>query len=290
MPIIGALVLLIQFSFAYHALKTRRPYWWIFVIMGFPVMGCVIYYFVEVFPGTRGERNVQRTARRIVKALQPDADLRRRAEELEICGSVDNRRALADECIQHQMYPEAIRLYESCLEGAYANDATMLYGLARAAVEGGEWDKAATAIARLKAHAPAARPHDVRLLEARVLAGRGEREAALAAFRELMPVYVGLEARYRYGRYLDDLAQHEAALQTYNDLIAHAKRFGCSLEDEQQWLASAKRAISGGEPHPAPANTARTLRRARSPMTARSSRVLSCEGGGDAGNRTFRRG
>jgi len=39
-----------------HALKTRRPYWWIFVIMAAPVMGCVIYYFVEVFPGTRGRR------------------------------------------------------------------------------------------------------------------------------------------------------------------------------------------------------------------------------------------
>ena len=32
MPIIGGLVLLIQFCFAYHALKTGRPYWWIFII------------------------------------------------------------------------------------------------------------------------------------------------------------------------------------------------------------------------------------------------------------------
>jgi len=84
----------------------------------------------------------------------------------------------------------------------------------------------------------------VRLLAARVLAGRGEREAVLKAFRELLPVYVGLEARYRYGEYLADLEQHEAALQTFNDLIAHAKRFGCSLEDEQEWLTAARRAIS----------------------------------------------
>jgi hypothetical protein len=43
------LSLFIQFCFAFHALKTGRPYWWIFVIMAFPVMGCLIYYFVEVF-------------------------------------------------------------------------------------------------------------------------------------------------------------------------------------------------------------------------------------------------
>jgi hypothetical protein len=31
---------------------------------------------------------------------------------------------------------------------------------------------------------------------------------------------------------------------TFNDLIAHARRFGCSLEDEQEWLTAARRAIS----------------------------------------------
>src|SRR4051794_888087 len=115
MPVIGAVVVLIQFCFAFHALKTGRPYWWLFVIMAFPVMGCVIYYFVEVFPGSKEHRKAHRTARAIAKALQPDADLKRRAEELEICGSVDNKRALAEECVSHQMYSEAVKLYESCL-------------------------------------------------------------------------------------------------------------------------------------------------------------------------------
>jgi hypothetical protein len=37
MPILAGIVILIQFCFAFHALKTGRPYWWIFVIMAFPV-------------------------------------------------------------------------------------------------------------------------------------------------------------------------------------------------------------------------------------------------------------
>ena len=39
MPILGAVALLIQLCFAYHALKTGRAYWWLFVIMAFPVVG-----------------------------------------------------------------------------------------------------------------------------------------------------------------------------------------------------------------------------------------------------------
>lgn len=243
MPILAGIVLLIQFCFAFHALKTGRPYWWIFVIMAFPVMGCVIYYFVEVFPGSREHRSVHKTARKLAKALQPDADLKRRAEELEICGSVDNKMALAEECMSHQMYSEAVRLYESSLNGAFRSDGAILFGLARASVEQRDWDKASATLARLKADAPKTRPLEVRLLEARVLEGRGENDAALSAYRDLIPVFVGLEARYRYGAFLARLGQNEAASHVFNEVIKHSKRFASSVEDEQQWASAARQAI-----------------------------------------------
>jgi hypothetical protein len=245
MPIIGAVVVLIQFCFAYHVFKTGRPYWWLFVIMAFPVMGCVIYYFVEVFPGSREERHARRAARVLARTLQPDADLRKRAEDLEICGSVDNRIALATECFNHQMYPEAMRLYESCLDGAYAKDGNMLFGLARAAIEAHDWDKAEAALARLGADAPKTRPNEARLLEARLLEGRGRTDAALAAYRGLIPVFVGLEARYRYGALLARLGRGEAATEMFNEVLKHAKRFESSIEEEERWASAARQAITG---------------------------------------------
>lgn len=244
MPLIAGLLLLIQFSFAFHALKTGRPYWWIFIIMGFPVMGCMIYYFVEVFPGSREHRSAHKTARKLVKALTPDADLARRAEELEVCGSVDNNIAMAVECTEHQMHKEAVRLYESCLSGIFAGDGAILYGLAAAAVEGGDWDKAAQTIARLKADVPRHRPLEVGLLGARVLEGRGENDAALAAYRELIGPFVGLEARYRYASMLSRLGRNEAALEVFNQLLTQAKR-GSGVETEEEWVAAAKRAVRG---------------------------------------------
>jgi len=245
MPILGAIVLLIQFCFVYHVMKTGRPYWWMFVIMGFPVMGCIIYYFVEVFPGSREARSANRAARAIARALEPDADLKKRADELEICGSLDNRIALAAECMTHQMYGEAMRLYESCLSGAYASDGAILFGLAQAAVEAGDWSKAGSALAKLKSDAPKTRPLEVRLLEARVLEGRGENDAALAAYRGLIPVFVGLEARYRYGGLLLRLGKNEAALEMFNEVVKHAKRFTSSIEEEERWASAARRAIAG---------------------------------------------
>jgi hypothetical protein len=244
MPIVGAVVLLIQFCFAFHALKTGRPYWWMFVIMAFPVMGCLAYYFIEVFPGSREHRKARKAARALSRALQPDAELRKRAEELEVCGSLDNRMALAAECMSHRMFAEAARLYESCLAGAYASDGAILFGLARAAIEGGDWAKGEQAIARLKAAAPKLRPLEVRLLEARLHEGRGKYDAALALYREILPAFVGLEARYRYGRLLLRLGRQEAAMQMFNEVVKHAKRFGSSIEEEEQWAHAARQAIS----------------------------------------------
>lgn len=246
MPVIGAVVLLIQFCFAYHALKTGRPYWWIFVIMAFPVAGCIIYYLVEVFPGSREHRSANRAARKLAQVLQPDADLKKRVEELEICGSVDNKLALAAECMNQQMYPEAARLYESCLNGVHASDGAILFGLAKALVEAGEWGKAGTAIERLESNAPKFRPLEAQLLEARLLEGRGENDAALSAYRQLIPVFVGLEARYRYASFLLRQGRDAAAMEVFNDVVKSAKRFASSIEEEERWASAARRAIAGG--------------------------------------------
>lgn len=243
MPIIAGLVLLIQFSFVFHALRSGRPYWWVFIIMGFPVMGCLIYYLVEVFPHSREHRQVHKTARKLVKALQPDADLKRRAEELEICGSVDNKMAMAKECIEHQMHAEAISLYESCMHGPFAGDGNLLFRLAHTAIEGSYWDKAATVLDRLKTGAPSLRPLEVRLLEARLLDGRGDTDAALAVYRALIPEFVGMEARYRYGELLSRLGQHAAANHVFDEILKLGKRSSAKLDEEREWITAAKRAI-----------------------------------------------
>jgi hypothetical protein len=244
MPIVAVVIFLIQLTFVIHALRSGRPYWWIFIIMGFPVMGCLIYYFVEVFPGSREHRSAHIAARKLVKALQPDADLKRRAEELEVCGSVDNKIALARECMAHQMFGEAISLYESCLQGAFAGDGVILFELARAATEGQKWEKAGAVLSRLKAEAPKTRPLEARLLEARVLQGQGKADAAIAMYRELIPDFVGMEARYRYGELLLTLGRYEAANQMFDEILKHSKRSAPSVDEELQWISAAKKAIA----------------------------------------------
>jgi hypothetical protein len=239
--LLAILMGIIQFSFAFHAMKTGRGTKWILIIIMAPVIGCIAYYFLEVFPHSREERALRRRIHDIAKALNPDAELKRRTEEATTTASVENRSALADECLDKGMFDEAIRLYEGCLEGPHANDARTLFSIARAYFYNGMPRQAEEVLKRLQKAHPKFRREEVQLLEARVLDALGETPAALAIYEGLREKFVGFEAKYRYGVLLKRLGRRNEADELLAQVAANMRR--TALESEQEWvkLAQAER-------------------------------------------------
>ena len=243
MPIIGGVIILLQLSVVYHAFKTGRPYYWIFVIMAFPVMGCLIYFLVEILPGSRQERGLRKFGHDIAKAVNPDRDMKRHAEELAICGSVENKLKLAEECVERGMFDEAIQLFESAREGQYLHAPDLLYGLARARFFNGEHATARQVLLELQEHAPRYYAQEVGLMAARAAAKSGDRRAALQEIEGLLETFVGLEARYRYAELLYEDGQTKRAQAELERVIDHAKRFRVSAE-ERTWAKLARQGLA----------------------------------------------
>lgn len=234
MRLLYVLLGIIQFSFAFHAVKTGRGGMWVTIIIVFPVVGCLAYYFMEIFPRSREERALRRHVRDIAKALNPDGELKRRTEELAQTASVENRVRLADECLERGMFDEAIRLYEGCLEGPHANDATILFSCARARLYNGHARQAEEILSRLaKAH-PKYRGEEVLLLKARAQEALGDTQAALATYEALRDRYVGFEAKYRYGLLLKRLGRDSEAQALFSFIRENARR--SAVESERQWV------------------------------------------------------
>jgi hypothetical protein len=231
---------IIQFSFAFHAMRTGRGGMWVTIIIVFPVVGCLAYYFMEVFPQSREQRALRRQVRDIAKALNPDGELKRRTEELAQTESVENRARLADECLERGMFDEAIRLYEGCLEGPYSEDAALLFSCARARFYNGEIRRAGEILARLRKLHPGHRADEVALLAARVDEASGETQLALAGYEALRNRYVGFEAKYRYARLLERVGREAEAQQLYQLILRNARR--SALESERQWVSLAAQA------------------------------------------------
>jgi hypothetical protein len=242
MRLLAILMGIIQLSFALHAVKTGRGAMWVTIILVFPAVGCLAYYFIEVFPGTREERKLRRHVHDIAKALNPDGELKRRTEEVQQNASVDNRAALADECLDKGMFEEAIRLYESCLEGAHKNDPRILFSCARAYFYDARHRQAEEILKRLESAHPKFRRDEAQLLHARVLDALGDTAGAIAIYEKLHETYVGFEAKYRYGMLLAREGRAREAAELFNGIVKNARR--SALESEQEWVKLSKSELS----------------------------------------------
>jgi hypothetical protein len=240
MPLLFGLNVLVQVLFVVHVYRSGAPRYWVFVILAFPVVGCLAYVALEVFPSSRQATGARRAAQRVARALDPDRGLRARVADLERCGSIDNRTALAEECLAAGMAQDAATLYRSCLAGAYENDPHLRFGLARSLVEQGAWDEAADAVNRLRADHSCHRSNEVRLLYARVLEGGGDAAAALEEYRGLAPAFVGLEARCRYGLTLERLGRADEARAVFAEAALEAGRTPSPVESERRWAKLAR--------------------------------------------------
>jgi hypothetical protein len=205
-----------------------------------PVVGCLAYYFLEVFPGSREERKVREGIRDIAKAMTPDAELKRRAEALKETDTVENKGKLADECLNKGMFDEAIRLYLAALTAQFANDPKPSLGLARAYFYNGNFADAKDVLSRLARNHPTYHRQDVDLLHARTLDALGNTDDADRRFQALIGGYVGLEAKYRYAEFHRAHGRPAQANELYDAILEQAKAKKREVAGQEQWIKLAQ--------------------------------------------------
>lgn len=247
MRYLAPLLIIIQLTFAFHAFKTGRDQKWLWIIMFLPVAGCLAYYFLEVFPGTREERRVREGIRDIAKSLNPDGELKRRAADLAATDTVENKSRLADECLEKGMFDEAIALYLSALTAQFANDPKLLLGLSRAYFYNSNHGDAKLALERLIRHHPTFHRTEVDLLLARTFAALGNRDEAERLYESLKSAYVGYEAKYRYAQFLSETGRPAQANELFDAIILAGNRNKRDMAGQAEWfkLAQAARQPKG---------------------------------------------
>lgn len=243
MDIAGIVILLMQIGVAVHALRTGRPVWWLLLILFFPLLGALIYFLIEILPELRAARAVRRVGGEILKTVAPDAGLHRRAEELAICGSVQNKLALAEECMARGHFDEAITLYTSAREGQFADAPEVLLGLARARFLNGQPQAARTLLMQIAAAEPDYYPQDVAILAARSADAAGDPATALREFENMLDRSVGLEARYRYSEILARTGHADKARTELASMVDHARRFRIG-PTEKPWAKRSRRLLA----------------------------------------------
>lgn len=222
--LVAALQLAINAFFCYHVWKTGRPYWWMFIILGFPIFGALGYVFFEVLPAS----NAQAGMRRVIRHFDPGVDFRARLAEVERCGSLANKLALADECVNTGQFDDAIRIYRSVMEGSHAQDIQAQFGLATAYFWKGDAANAVALLQQVVDKEPMYRSGDAKLMLARALAGQGRADEARHCFEALLPHFSGEEARAYFIAFLAQQKDHSRAQAVLSEMDKHFRLAGSS--------------------------------------------------------------
>ncbi|HRJ53433.1 MAG TPA: tetratricopeptide repeat protein [Candidatus Thiothrix moscowensis] len=243
MPVLGGLVLLIQIAFAIHVVRTGRETFWIYIIAFLPGIGCAVYFFTQVLPEMRHSRTVRSASNRLLKAIDPERELRRRKDELEIADTVANRVKLAAECIEAGFHDDAIALLQRCQQNGH-DDPDILLKLAQAQFGAGQFQSSVATLDTLIQANPNFRSHDGHLLYARSLEALGKIPQALEEFQALAATYPGEEARWHYAQLLQQSGQTGRARQVLEDIQLRARRAPKYYRrKEQEWIKQAEQML-----------------------------------------------
>jgi hypothetical protein len=231
-----------------HCIKTGRNTIWVYVLVITmtiaPFVGPAIYIGAEIIPDLLRSRTSRRAMRGLRTTLDPEGNLRRFENEMQVTGNVASRQKYADELVRLGRAKEALPIYQTCLTGVFADDPKLLLGFAQAQFAAGDAGGARATLDELIAKNPEFKSADGHLLYARALEAEGNNEKALSEYATLADYFPGAEAGVRYAKLLIRLDQKPLAQQTLKTLLDRARYAPAHYRAAQrEWLDEAHREL-----------------------------------------------
>jgi hypothetical protein len=202
-----------------HAVRRGNIFPWIYVIIFLPGIGSLIYIAVEIIPELLRGRAAARLKSGAASALDPNKSFREAHRAAELVGSVDSKRALAEEYLARGAYADAVEIYRATAVGQFKDDPALLMGLARAQFLNNDPAGAQASLDALQAADPSFVSGDAHLLYARALEAQGKTDEAIAEYRRLVPYFSGEEARARFAMLLDKTGARDEARAIYQEIV-----------------------------------------------------------------------
>lgn len=227
-----------------HAANRGLMFPWIYIIIFLPLLGAIAYLLGVVLPEFLQSRRAANLQSGIRQMADPRRGLREAHRAAEMVGSVDAKRALAEEYIARGNYAGAVEVYRDAAQGQFKDDPALLLGLARAEFLCNRPAETQAALDALQAADPSFVSADAHLLYARALEAQGKTDEALAEYRRLVPYYSGEEARCRLAMLLEKTGQREEARTVYQQIVKSLDGAPSRYRSAQrEWGDIARRAL-----------------------------------------------
>jgi hypothetical protein len=240
LTILGPIVFVAQVACIIHVIRTGRPYWWIWLIFGIPLVGLAAYLYLEVRP-TLGKLGIESLLWRLRSAKERIAIRRAQLEE---SSTVRNRLALADELHDAGRFDDECDVLADGLRGAFKDDATLLMRLAQAHLEADRAARAEEIVSKTVPERSADSQQQFALLKARIQARTGRGAEAERTFEEMGAKRKSEAPRYYYAEYLLRQGRRDEAIAILRDILLQYRRGTVVWRfQERKWYYAAKKLL-----------------------------------------------
>lgn len=182
------LIVALQGYCIYHCYTNRNQYYWILAIIFLPVVGSLLYLFMNVIQ-TRDLDKVQEGLVSVVNPSKKIIDLEKR---FKFAATFENQVELADAYLEGQQYEKAIKNYEASLKDVFKEDFYVLSKLQEAYYFSSQFDRAKEYAERMKEN-PKFKKSKAAFLYALTL----EKEGNLQEAEQLLLTFDAPYARYQ---------------------------------------------------------------------------------------------
>lgn len=199
MPFVGlGLHFVVALFFAIHALKNGRNMYWLIILFSFPLLGSIVYFFIEYLPSSKVERGLKQASSKAIQALDPSKALREAEAAFDLSSTIQNRMRLAAALDDAGRYAEAAEQFDACLSGPFADDPDVCFGAAKANLHTNNVTSAIDLLTQLKTNQPDYRAEQVSLLLAQSYAANNQHDLAQKEFIHTYQTYGSAETRLHY--------------------------------------------------------------------------------------------
>jgi hypothetical protein len=102
----------------YHLYRHRNAYYWVFIILFLPLVGCIIYLVTQVY----NKRDVEKVQENIVSIINPTKKIKDLEKKLQFSETYQNKINLADAYLEIRDFNNAIPHYLDALDDNLQND------------------------------------------------------------------------------------------------------------------------------------------------------------------------
>lgn len=222
MPLI-LLSLICQVGCGLHVIKSGQERYWLYLIIFFPFLGCVIYFLAIILPELLGSYRGRVVISGLQDKVAPSRNLKKLRDDLLMSNTPKNHEALADELYRIRQYDEAVIHYKEALSGIYGDKPQLLLKLAFAQFYCKQYVECQKTLDYLIEKNPDFQSPDGHLLYARALQMAGNVAKAEDEYKVLVGYYSGPQARFYYATLLESEHRAGLAIQQLEEIVSYAK-------------------------------------------------------------------